>query len=66
MRYLSLAEGLDLHRHLIEQTGGASGLREMGVFDVPAYLVEDDLFLGRQHLPMIRWLLTGRRGPAPI
>ncbi len=41
-------------------------LRERGVHGVPAYWLEDELFLGRQHLPMIRWILAGRRGPVPI
>lgn len=43
-----------------------AGLRAAGVFDVPAYVVGEEVFLGRQHLPMIRWLLTGRTGPKPI
>jgi death-on-curing protein len=30
MRYVSLAEVVDLHRRLIDQTGGASGLRDLG------------------------------------
>ena len=37
-----------------------------GVFDTPAYLVDGDIFLGRAHLPMIRWILAGRAGPPPI
>ena len=44
---------------------GAS-LSERGVHSVPAYLVADQLFLGRQHLPMIRWLLGGSEGPGPL
>ena len=30
MRYLTLAEVLDLHRRVIEQSGGADGVRELG------------------------------------
>lgn len=41
-------------------------LRERGLFQVPAYLVEGEVFYGRQHLPMVRWLLGGRSGPPPI
>jgi 2-hydroxychromene-2-carboxylate isomerase len=41
-------------------------LHERGVFAVPSYLVGDEIFLGRQHLPMIRWILEGRTGPVPI
>jgi 2-hydroxychromene-2-carboxylate isomerase len=44
----------------------ATALREAGVFDVPAYVVEREIYFGRQHLPMVRWLLTGKQGEAPI
>jgi 2-hydroxychromene-2-carboxylate isomerase len=44
----------------------AGELQARGLFQVPAYLVEDEVFYGRQHLPMIRWMLDGRRGPVPI
>lgn len=30
MRYLSLSEALELHERIIAQTGGSSGLREVG------------------------------------
>jgi death on curing protein len=33
MRYLSLAEAVELHRIIIEQTGGSSGLRDMGALE---------------------------------
>ena len=33
MRYLSLAEVLDLHGRVISQTGGASGLRDLGALE---------------------------------
>ena len=42
------------------------GLEERGVFGIPTYLVEGQMFMGRQHLPMIRWLLTGQQGPGPL
>jgi 2-hydroxychromene-2-carboxylate isomerase len=44
----------------------SSALREAGVQLTPAYLLEGELFVGRQHLPMIRWILDGRKGPPPI
>ncbi len=44
----------------------AGRLREIGLFNVPAYVVEDEVFYGRQHLPMIRWILEGRTGRVPI
>ena len=36
-----------------------------GLFGVPTYVIEDHVFFGREHLPMVRWLLGGRQGPAP-
>ena len=44
----------------------AGDLTSAGIFTTPAYLVGDQVFYGRQHLPMIRWLLEGETGPAPI
>ena len=41
-------------------------LRDAGLFDVPGYIVENEIFFGRQHLPMIRWILSGRRDEPPI
>jgi 2-hydroxychromene-2-carboxylate isomerase len=35
---------------------------EAGVFGVPTYLVEDELWFGREHLPRVQWLLGGRKG----
>ncbi len=37
-----------------------SELRDRGVFEVPTYLLNDDIFFGRQHLPLIRSLLSTR------
>ncbi len=44
----------------------ADELRTHGVFGVPSYLVEGEIFLGRQHLPMIDWIRSGRTGRIPI
>ena len=41
-------------------------LRERGLYGAPGYILQDEVFLGRQHLPMIRWMLEGRKGPGPI
>ncbi len=48
-----------------------SALSAAGVFDVPALVVsqvvpEPEILIGRAHLPMVRWLLTDRRGAPPI
>jgi 2-hydroxychromene-2-carboxylate isomerase len=38
---------------------------DAGVFGVPTYLVGDEMWFGREHLPRVAWLLAGARGPAP-
>ena len=43
-----------------------ASIEDRGVHTLPAYLVEDQVFVGRAHLPMIRWLLRGRDGPGPL
>ena len=34
MRYISLSEVLELHRRIIEESGGSTGLRDLGGGDV--------------------------------
>jgi len=36
-----------------------------GVFGVPSYLVGDEMWFGREHLPRVAWLLGGAEGPPP-
>jgi len=36
-----------------------------GVFGVPTYLVADEMWFGREHLPRVAWLLGGASGSAP-
>ena len=36
-----------------------------GVYGVPTYLVEDEAWFGREHLPRVEWILEGREGTAP-
>lgn len=38
---------------------------EHGIIDVPGFVVDDEPWIGREHMPMLRWLLGGRDGPAP-
>lgn len=38
---------------------------DAGVFGVPTYLVGEEMWFGREHLPRIEWLLRGRSGDAP-
>ncbi len=43
-----------------------ASLAAAGVHGVPCYVVDDEPYVGRAHLPMIEWQLTGRAGPPPI
>jgi len=38
---------------------------DAGVFGVPTYLVRDEMWFGREHLPRVAWLLAGARGQPP-
>ncbi len=38
---------------------------DAGVFGVPTYLVGDEMWFGREHLPRVAWLLGGGVGEAP-
>jgi 2-hydroxychromene-2-carboxylate isomerase len=38
---------------------------EAGVFGVPSYLVGNEMWFGREHLPRVAWLLAGGEGGAP-
>ena len=42
-----------------------ASLHPAGVFGVPTYILEGEIYFGREHLPTVRWLLGGREGPAP-
>jgi len=44
----------------------ADELHERGLSRTPCYLVGEEVFVGRQHLPMVRWILEGRTGRVPI
>ena len=61
--FVAVAEQLSFRRAAAEV---ARRLSEAGVFQTPAYLLGDEVFIGRQHLPLIRWRLEGERGPGPI
>ena len=45
---------------------GVSRHDERGLARAPTTLIDAEVFVGRQHLPMIRWILAGQDGPPPI
>ena len=42
-----------------------SQLHPSGIYGVPTYVLDGTILFGREHLPYVRWHLTGRKGPAP-
>lgn len=59
--YLAYLAGEGRQRHDELQ----AELHPAGIFGVPTYVIDGEIFFGREHLPMVRWLLGGREGPAP-
>lgn len=52
-------EGRRLHDDLQSQ------FHPHGIFGVPTYVLGDEILFGREHIPYLRWALTGRQGVAP-
>ena len=59
--YLDYADGAGRREHDELQ----SRLHPAGIFGVPTYVIEGEVFFGREHLPVVRWMLGGQQGPAP-
>ena len=59
--FAAYADGDGRREHDVMQ----AAIFEAGVYGVPSYVVDGQLFFGREHLPMIQWLLTGGSGAAP-
>ena len=38
---------------------------ENGIYGVPTYVLGEEVFFGREHIPYIRWALSGRIGSPP-
>ncbi|MEM9938730.1 MAG: DsbA family protein [Pseudomonadota bacterium] len=51
--------GREVHDALLDQ------LHPSGIYGVPTYIIDGEPLFGREHLPYVRWHLTGRQGLAP-
>ena len=51
--------GRQLHDDLQAQ------LHPAGIYGVPTYVFDGQILFGREHLPFVRWSLTGKQGEAP-
>jgi len=58
-RAYTMSEGRELHDRIQRAAFDA------GVFGVPTYVVGGEVLFGREHLPRISWILSGRTGDAP-
>ncbi len=58
-REYSSGTGRSLHDSLQDS------LHPAGLFGVPSYVLDGQIFFGREHLPAVRWHLAGRQGAAP-
>lgn len=52
-------EGRAIHDSLQPQ------MHPSGIYGVPTYVSGDDILFGREHIPYLRWKLSGQNGPAP-
>lgn len=52
-------EGRIQHDALQEQ------LLDLGYYGVPTYVIDDEVYFGREHLPRVRWHLSGCKGTLP-
>ncbi len=41
-------------------------LLDKGILYAPAFVLDGEIFHGRQHFPLMRWLITGEEGPPPV
>jgi len=51
--------GRDEHDQLQER------ILDLGYFGVPTYVIDDEVYFGREQLPRVRWHLAGGTGPFP-
>ncbi len=54
-----LGEGREYHDRLQDE------ILDLGYFGVPTYVIEGEVYFGREHLPRVRWHLKGKEGPLP-
>src|SRR6516165_12340210 len=58
-REYASGEGRELHDYIQRAAFDA------GIFGVPTFIIDGEMFFGREHLPRIKWILLGRHGSPP-
>lgn len=59
-------EGFDLMDSRWDLDGIKAEMDSREVYMVPTFWVDGERYMGRQHLPMIKWQLTNYEGPGPL
>ena len=49
----------------IEHNQSQSKIFNAGIFGVPSFVIDNEIYFGREHLPRLEWKLTGKQGIAP-
>lgn len=49
----------------ITHDGLQAQLHDSGIYGVPTYVIGDEVLMGREHIPYLRWRLSGQKGPPP-
>ena len=52
-------EGRQIHDDLQDD------ILDAGLYGVPTFVIDGETYFGRQHLPRVRWHLSGKPGPLP-
>lgn len=60
----SFANYVDEGRETLEHL--QSALLEAGIFSSPAFVMAGERYQGRQHLPLLKWHLSGANGSPPV
>lgn len=53
------ASAFDVEKHLAELATVQQEAEEIGIIDTPAYVIDGQIFVGREHLPWLETLLIG-------
>ena len=65
----NMDEADGFHAFAIHQTDALNHVRTQlpatGILHTPAFVLDGEVFHGREHIPLLTWMLQGRRGAPP-
>lgn len=70
-RVAELIHSLGITSSPVERSSGRLAeiqeeLLDAGIFDSPTFVYKGERYLGRQHFPLLKWILKGRNGLPPV